>query len=134
MMMMTSKIDDKLEDMHIRNIATKSQYIKDRYNYVKKNTKLSYREIDNFSKLAIITSVEFGVDRYRDKLVTLRLSIMINDSIGTSIAIPSNYIIPFIIDYDVCDINTLKGKPITVIQYSNMIYWLEPSKIKLSDK
>jgi hypothetical protein len=116
-----------LDNLAMRILEEKPMYVQKRYEIVQEESKFSLREVLDKAEMAMITSAIYGVT---DGGVLLGIDIMINASVGTSSYLGEEAT-KFIEDYDVKDVKDLVGKPISVIQYKNVIMWLEPLKIKL---
>jgi hypothetical protein len=116
-----------LDNLAMRILEEKPMYVQKRYEIVQEESQFSLREVLDKAEMAMITSAIYGVT---DRGVLLGIDIMINASVGTSSYLGEEAT-KFIEDYDVKDVKDLVGKPISVIQYKNVIMWLEPLKIKL---
>lgn len=115
--------------LKLKIIRGKPTYVQKRYEYVAKEFDMFVTDLNENSEMGLINNVRFGVD---DRgIVSLRLEIMKNNSVGTTNILDVETAIEIITDYWVKDVKDLIGKPIKVVSHVNRMMWIEPIKIKL---
>lgn len=107
-------------------------YIQEQYEHVAKEFDMLITDLNDNSEMALIQDVRFGLD---DRgIVSLRLEIMKNNSVGTTNILNVETAVCLIADYAVKDAKDLIGKPIKMVSHVNRMMWIEPIKIKLGKK
>lgn len=118
--------------LKMKIIQGKPVYVQKQYKHVAKEFDMLITDLNGNSEMALIQNARYGLD---DRgIVSLRLEIMKNNSIGTTNVLDVETAVDFITDYAVKDVKDLIGKPIKMVSHVNRMMWIEPIKIKLGKK